>query len=800
MVRRPLLWFLGSFVLGSLLYQVPMVVFLLGGGILLLLISLFLIRQSKNRHDMVLLCMPIFFFLGNLLMQNGQLAGPMDSILIGEEPLVVTVTGQIRSIQSSKKSYKILLEQVQYEETEDTSACILIYTEEVSGLSIGNEIEATGELSRFPRATNAYQFDQAAYYKMQNIDYRLYASNIQKRGEKVSFFAEHLYRLRRRCLQVFDTIADEEVASSLSAMVLGEKSLLESDTKEIYQVGGIAHIISISGLHIALLGMSLFSLLQRSIGLKVAVVATILFVIAYGILTNFSVSTNRAVLMLVLLLVAKLVGRTYDLLSAVALSGLFILIREPMQVYQAGFLFSYGAVLGISVVYPCMMGVVDEEWLKNGRIWKEEQAGFIRGQLYKKVRHLRYRTVRTLLMQAAIFFTTLPAVAWFYYKTPLYSFFVNLLVLPFVSLIILFGLLGAMVGMISLPLGQLLLVPAILILQLDLKLCRFIGTLPAHYVVLGKPQMGTAVLYMVLLIVACVLMVRKYRSGMLCLAAAVCLLGMPRPRTGLTITSLDVGQGDCYLLQAPEGTYLMDAGSTTEKEVGKYRILPYLYGSGITTIDLVFASHGDEDHVSGIYELLTAVSHKELRIGKLVLPDTRYQDASLQKLAKAGKEAGVEVVCMEQGWMVQDGELAITCLHPAREYVASDANGYSLVLSLRYGAFSMLFTGDLTSEAEKALLEEGLSKHDVLKVAHHGSKYSSSKAFLERVAPSDALISSGRKNRYGHPHKEAVERLKEVGSRIWNTKEGGMLTIQVEKEGRSYTIAPYAIKNACPCF
>ena len=109
MVRRPLLWFLGSFVLGSLLYQVPMVVFLLGGGILLLLISLFLIRQSKNRHDMVLLCMPIFFFLGNLLMQNGQLAGPMDSILKGEDPLVVTVTGKIHSIQSSKKSYKILL-------------------------------------------------------------------------------------------------------------------------------------------------------------------------------------------------------------------------------------------------------------------------------------------------------------------------------------------------------------------------------------------------------------------------------------------------------------------------------------------------------------------------------------------------------------------------------------------------------------------------------------------------------------------------------------------------------------------
>lgn len=782
MVRRPLLWMLASFILGSLLYQVPMMIGLLAGILGMVLLFLFLIRVSKNRHDIVLLCMPVFFFLGSFLMANQQQPGPMDSYLDGKESVSVSLAGTIHSIQSSANSYKILLEQVQYEETALHSTYVLIYTKEVSGLSIGNMVKVRGELSHFRSPSNQYQFDEASYYKIQNVDYRMYASEISRLKEKRNYLRDGLYRLRVRFLAVFTSIEDEAAGQSLCAMLLGEKALLEEETKELYQVGGIAHIISISGLHVALLGMAVFTLIQKLIGVKAGVVSSIFFIFCYGILTNFSVSSNRAVIMLMLLLAAKLVGKTYDLLSAVSLSALMILFREPMQVYQCGFLLSYGAILGIAVINPCLMAIVDEERLEHGSNWEEKRYSKREKQVRKKFLQLRYYLVKTVALQCAVFLATVPVLLWFYYKIATYAFFLNLLVLPLMAYVVAFGVVGAVAGSLSLAAGKLVLLPAIWIIRFYLMLCNIAKTLPFHYLVPGKPKVWMLAAYGALLLAGGILLYRKYRSGLLFLLFGLALFFLPGSQKDLLITSIDVGQGDCYIVQTPSNhVYMIDGGSTSEDKVGQYRILPYLQGSGITKMQYIFVSHADKDHISGIEELLEAVKKGEFSIGRLLLARTSFQDDNFDSLVAKAAECGVSVGYMECGGNVTDSELVFTCLHPTYDYMPSEANDYSLVLSLTYREFSMLFMGDLTSEAEGELFRNNeLMQYDVLKVAHHGSKYSSSKELLEALSPKVALISCGAGNHYGHPHEELLDRLVEKSVRTFITKDSGMITVTTD--------------------
>lgn len=791
MVRRPLLLVLTAFILGSLVYEVPILLFLLVGIGVVILTVIFLMKVSKNRQDQVLLIVPVFLLLGYLMMNNQSQPGPMDAALQTSDTISISLSGTIHSIQSSTTSYKVILSNVQYDNAEDQSDYILMYTKDVSDYAIGNRLLVKGELSMFDQPTNKYQFDERMYYKNQNIDYRLMAKQSKIIDNCVDYLSDTLYRIRLRLCQVLNTIPEEEVASSLSAMLLGEKSTMDHETKSLYELGGIAHIISISGLHVALLGMAIFTLLKNTAGLKTGVIASVFFIFCYGILTNFSVSTNRAVIMLILFLAAKLAGRTYDLVTAVALSGILILLRQPMQVFQCGFLLSYGAVIGIAVIYPCFLQVIDLEQLKTGKDWEEKERGTARLRLRKLFLTVRYYIVTSLLYQVAIFIITCPILLYFYYKIATYSFLLNLIVLPLMTYVVLFGLTGAVLGCFSLPLGTFFLAPAIYVIRLYLLLCRLVEKLPLHQLVLGRPDIVRTCVYILLCILGCVGIYKKYRICSILLMGGMLLFFIPRFSNDLTITSVDVGQGDCFIIQTPnKHVYMIDGGSTSENEVGEYRVLPYLYGSGIDRIDKIFVSHGDKDHISAVEELLTASTEGKITIGYLIVSHTSFEDENYDKLVALAKECNVKVCYMELGQRITDEDLSFICLHPTYEYEPESANDYSLVLSLEYKEFSMLCTGDLSSKGEEAMFQNNsLHQYDVLKVGHHGSKYSTSEKILNTINPKMAVISCGKNNQYGHPHKELIERLKGKVGQTFITAKSGMITI--ETDGDYITVSPY---------
>ena len=256
------------------------------------------------------------------------------------------------------------------------------------------------------------------------------------------------------------------------------------------------------------------------------------------------------------------------------------------------------------------------------------------------------------------------------------------------------------------------------------------------------------------------------------------------PHRDLQITFIDVDQGDGILIEMPSGAVcLIDGGSSSIEDVGSRRMESALKYRGIYEIDFAFVSHTDSDHISGLLELMQESGAGSIRIRHLCIP--MFEENENQALLlSAAKDKGIPVTFLSAGMSFAFEEVKLSCLHPFSGKDYPDANAASCVLSLTYGEFSALFTGDLGQEGEQELLKHFSSlDHDLLKVGHHGSRESSSAAFLKGVSPQLAVISAGVHNRYGHPHKETTERLEACGSRIYVTAESGEILVHVDRQG-----------------
>ena len=252
------------------------------------------------------------------------------------------------------------------------------------------------------------------------------------------------------------------------------------------------------------------------------------------------------------------------------------------------------------------------------------------------------------------------------------------------------------------------------------------------------------------------------------------------PRDEIQAAVLDVGQGDCIHIRGPSADILIDGGSSDVSDPWTYRIGPWILSRAADCLDYVFVTHGDQDHINGIREMLTDQAFG-VEVRNLVLPPREYHDEMLEELALTAAQNGTAVLLMEPGGQVTDGGLTVRCLAPSPDETLEPGNEASLVLEAVYGDFRMLLTGDVEGRGEEALVKSGsLESCSVLKAAHHGSENSGSEEFLEIVQPVVSVISAGRGNRYGHPHAETVRRLEHIGSRIYSTQENGALVIRTD--------------------
>lgn len=656
---------------------------------------------------------------------------------------------------------------------------------------MGSLITVEGDFRAFSHATNPGEFDAANYYRILGQQGRLTSCRIVSQSGSYDVFREKLYRFREYLSLLADASYGEKDASVVKAMLLGEKGTLDTDLKELYRQNGISHILAISGLHLSVIGMCVFRLLKKT-GLPkiVYITITIGLMYCYGTMTGMGISMLRAYIMFGIRLCAELLGRTYDLLTAVTVAALAVLIRQPLYLQHSGFLFSFGAVCGIGIFLPA----AQENLLGWGG---SERADSRRG-----------RAERAFVSGAAISLSTLPVYLCFYYEFPPYSVFLNLLVVPCMTFVLIGGLLSLAAAALFLPLGAAAAVPVHLILRFYEKCCDFCLRLPDSSWVTGCPKPWQTALFLGILtgLVAWNHRIPKllFWQGALCALLAL-TIRLPR---GLQITMVDVGQGDCIYLAEDSGVHmLIDGGSSDKSDVLSYQIMPFLKHEGVSYLDAIVVTHPDSDHISGIRLLLEESGTSGIAVGALYLPDVGEagRNEAYRELERLAAEAGAGVRYLSAGDVLKCGKVMLTCLHPRKNLDETEPNAYSTVLYLTYGAFSALFTGDLEGAGEEDVAAalrrvqdmrgDGLHNITLLKVAHHGSSGSTGEAFLRQVDPEIALISSGHNNRYGHPHEELLARLRKAGCLILGTQESGAVTVRVR--GGKVRVEEY-LKNSPP--
>ena len=312
-------------------------------------------------------------------------------------------------------------------------------------------------------------------------------------------------------------------------------------------------------------------------------------------------------------------------------------------------------------------------------------------------------------------------------------------------------------------------------------------SLPAGLIRSGKPEnWQIIVFYLGLLGILCLSKKIPRVAGII---SAILLSGifMIRPTGGVQMTMLDVGQGECIYIETENGhDYLYDGGSTSKNDTGTWQIIPFLKYEGVTRLELIFVSHCDKDHISGIPEILEYAAEGNLEVGGIVLAAGSPDDEMRSGLIYAAKKAGVAVYQMGMGDLIKDGECRFEAVYPDRENQGDDRNAASLVIRFvredRNGeVFSALFTGDVEAEGEKKILRQ-IPETGILDVAHHGSETSSCADFLDRIKPDLALISCGENNSYGHPHEDVLYRFRERKIPVLVTAQAGAITVRQRGE------------------
>lgn len=664
---------------------------------------------------------------------------------------------------------------------------ILVYSD-TDLYSIGQILVLDGTVELWKSAVNEGSFDAKTFYESQKCDFALKDVSVCAVYGKSGGIREKLWQLRVRLKEVYRETMNEEEAGIMATMAAGDKELLDAEIKRLYQVGGLSHILAISGLHISIIGMTLYRLLRKlgtGFGMAGILAGSVMY--GYGVMAGGSVSVRRSVLMFLLFLGAQVLGRSYDSLSALGAAALYLLWDNPYLLWNTGFLFSFAAVIGVVWVGGC------------ASFERETRAG---------------RWAEKLFAAAAIQLATLPLVAWNYYEIPSYALFINLLVLPLVGVLLKLGVLGGLLGIGCTAAARIVLFPCQLLLSAIDRICTLAAGLPGAMWITGRPDVWQMALYYGVLIAFTVwAYIRKRgekQEGLRVKAgrmAAVCvllvgILCIP-VKGGFELDVLDVGQGDgCFLRTAEGYTVFVDGGSSNVSKVGEYRILPFLKYKGARRIDCWIVSHTDEDHISGLKEVLASGYSVEC----LVFADGIVRDEAWEELVRLAAEAQTEVVYMDGGDVLHLGEAKLTALYPtvgavsdAEKVGETDKNEMSLVIWYEDPEFTGIFTGDIGSGQEEeiaALLrqeenaaegtgvadgaEENSHTVDFYKAAHHGSRYSNSEEFLQLLAPRISVVSCSSTNRYGHPSKEAVTHMEETGSAVFYTMEAGEITITVK--------------------
>lgn len=648
----------------------------------------------------------------------------------------------------------------------------------------GRICKVTGKVSKPSSAKNPNAFHYQNYLATKDI-YWIVESPLNPLASCApvkSTPITSIKNLRYHGINYLEKAFPSEIAALSAALMFGDRSLFDPELLSDYQRTGIVHLLAISGLHVSLLAAMFFYLGIR-IGLTREFMTNLLLFILpiYAILTGASPSVIRAVLMIFLVLISFKWKNRLKLypIDAISIAFLIYLFFAPKIIHDTGFQLSF------AVSYAIILSAT------------------------RLLPHFQRAITQMLVISIISQVSALPILLYHFFETSFISIVANLLYIPLFSYVFLPGL--YLLFLIQLLFGF---TPSFLIdsFMKIISLANILIDRLAHITfaqfIPGRPNWLFLILYILIIFMIMVIwesktyLMKKQHLLILLIGLFLIQSGWNKINPYGEVTMIDVGQGESILIHLPfdKGTYLIDTGGTMQfnmeewrerakpYEVGRDVVVPFLKGKGLTKIDKLILTHGDTDHIGGALSVM-----KELEVKEILLPSVTEPSDSELMIKQEAQKKGIHLVYVSEGSQWQNGKNEFYILAPEKNFVG-ERNSGSIAIFAKVGGLKWFFGGDLDQAGEEKIIEKYPDLTiDVLKAGHHGSKTSTSEKFIKQVGPRVAWISAGENNRYGHPHEEVLETLKETI--IYRTDLQGAITYRFYLENGTFSSYLHMIKQ-----
>ena len=651
---------------------------------------------------------------------------------------------------------------------------VILYTKKgKETLKYGDKIELVGNFKLAQERRNPGGFDYRFYLKTKKIYGIVTTKNTKKLKENnvniISMIANKTANVIKN--QSKKLLKNKE-ACLLIGLLIGDTDEIDEETKEDFRNSNLTHMLAVSGLHVSyvLLGVN-YIITKVKIHKKLSKIIVMLLILFFILVTGATPSVLRAGTMTIYLIIGGIFYRRISVFSSLNLSLLVIIIMNPYCLFDVGLQLSYAGTIGIVYLYP-----------------------IIKEKIYNKA--------NSILITISANIVIIPIMLYNFNTISLTFFISNLLAGPIIGIIIILGFSIIIISLIFFPIANIFSKILNLLIILFLNTAKACANLPFSKIFIITPTLKYIFLYYCLLVFIIIkerTQIRiniKLRNKVIAILIILVIINPIKyfsniKQSNLKIYFVDVGQGDSTCIVTPKNkVILIDGGGNSKDEnydIGKQTLLPYLLDKKINKIDYCIVSHFDSDHCGGLMYILKNLKVKNIIIGK------QYEEyENYKEFIKIAKDKKINIRVVEAGEKITiEKNLYIDVLWPINRekmVIQNAINNNSLVFKLRYINFSMLFTGDIEEIAEKEILDNykentELLKSTILKVAHHGSKTSSTKEFINIVKPKYAVIGVGKDNKFGHPSNVTIENLKTINTEIYRTDEMGEISINVNIKG-----------------
>ncbi len=649
-------------------------------------------------------------------------------------------------------------------------------------LHVGTELELRGVLDEYPQPRNPGEFDYGRYLELNDIDGIVQVSDSTMirilSATSSNSFRALISRFRNSLSDALDAVQGESAASFLRGILLADRSNIASEVKQAFVDTGTIHVLAVSGLHVGVVATvfyGFFGLLRLK--RKPLIVATTLGLVSYMVLIGSPPSVVRSTIMAIVLLVGPFLERRTDVYQSLGVAAMMLLVADTNNLFNVGFQLSFAAVLSIVYFYPFFVNILN-------RI----------PERFEEIKMLN-PVLKLFAVSLAAQLGTLPFTAYYFDRISIVSLFANLVVVPIVGVNVMLGFATLASSAVSSWVAQCYAALNEWLVTFLLGFVKVAADVPYAYVQTERLGTSFPILYYLCLIGIVNISQKKVVKSTLiaCLVVLNCLIYAELVNgTGrdLTVTAIDVGQGDALLIEFPGGTnMLVDAGPRSlNYDSGERIVAPFLRHKGVERLDAIMLSHPHSDHIGGVPYLL-----EHFGVARLLEPSFRGESSLYRKIHNVARSRSVPVFHYSTGDTIDiDDNARLYVLHPyAQTDSATNLNNASIVVKLVYGATEILLTGDAELEVEKKLLRRyaAFLRSDLLKAAHHGSSTSSSQGLVKAVRPAMTIVSVGRNNKFRHPSPSVMELFRKEAIRILRTDKEGAIVL--ESDGKEWKVVPW---------